>query len=1265
MSDVESPLEITELGFDLVRPLVKGGMGEVFLVRPAGTQRPVVLKLLHEGVEPGSDIARRTVAEGRALRALRHPNVVELLDAGVSASGRPYLLMEFLEGRTLKEEVDSRGPLPAGEVVDILCQVLSGLDAAHARGLVHRDLKPPNLFYLGEQIPSEFFPGTHRRVKILDFGIAKAISEAAQAAAGSKLVRTREGYFVGSPHFMAPEQAIGSAVTGSADLYAVGAVGFYLLTGRPPFKGLSIEHVLQQHLVAPPVAPSTVTPGIPQALDEVILHALLKRPEERFRTAMQMQRALFDVASTLAPPPTTRTVRMLASVEPRMESVPSRAVADPALRDEGDTIVEPVAVRPSGADEDTALHPALGVASLPPLADVPPRRTSRPSAPERDPPKPTALQSAPPRSRPPPQPRPSRLPSVLWIAVGLLLIVVLALVAVLLQLPERMFRSDSHPGAPLAAVCSVVRSGDVGMQLMNDTLDTVPQSLAKRLTKSSFRAGTDDTEPSLMVHDAHIVVPSAEEIARYAKPRQKNEPPLPPHARFEYLREGKDLMQDFTIGETFRGVKMGPLFASGGMAYLYEGTHQSGAAVLVKVLQEKYRHPAFARVQQKLHAEGELGLHASKLEYLAKVYEVGIDGRFGPFVVMEKLIGKTLETLLLDHRPGHRLLAQETAVMLTIRALQGLHFMHMQGVVHRDVKPPNLFLVTKSDPLRVALLDFGCARSQFTESTAVNEGTIGTPGFMAPEQVTGGPVTGAIDQYAMGIVLYQLVTGQHPFYQPDRRVRGDELLQWQVSRPIPKPPAHAMSPRLADLMMPSLEKSPRNRYPSCLAFADALERWLLRPDTRADRPAALDVEVRPTAPKKAGKPREHTPAAAPIELPKPATKITTTDLATGPTLYVRNGKNVGTRFVLEERHVIGRHPKYASIVLDDDGISQKHAAIDAVIVDPVQPVFNVVDLGSLNGTLYEGVLLSDGVLKNTGPLAAPLSPGKSVVIDNVELMLLPAGRLLANGAWQSLAEAQAERARQQKRTPLMPVQAVPARAAPAPAAAPATASAALVKGGTFRMDAAPSAQPSASPSQALSPSLAVPLPQSLPQPKRVPARPVVTMESKWLAPTLLVLEAETHTRYHLDQAGVIGASADLANIVIDEKHVSGKHVRYTHITGDIGTTVSYLFEDLWSTNGIFESEPSADAARIRAKALQHMQSLWVGQEVEIKLLAPGHFTGAMEFIPCDARGMPLVQPRDEDAHRAATRRRVLFAAIGVLSLGLILAIAFLLSGGIQ
>ncbi len=206
---------------------------------------------------------------------------MHLYDFGVTEDQTLYLVMEFLDGMDLESLVREHGPMPAARVVHVLRQVCDSLEEAHARGLVHRDIKPANI-HLGRVGCREDF------VKVLDFGLVKsADADAAQSLA------TIEGAILGTPAYMAPEMVIGDSVDARADLYALGCVAYYLLTGEEVFAGDTVLKVITQHLQVVPVPPSARTDlPIPPALDDLVLACPAKKPEERPQSARKLVQAL-------------------------------------------------------------------------------------------------------------------------------------------------------------------------------------------------------------------------------------------------------------------------------------------------------------------------------------------------------------------------------------------------------------------------------------------------------------------------------------------------------------------------------------------------------------------------------------------------------------------------------------------------------------------------------------------------------------------------------------------------------------------------------------------------------------------------------------------------------------------------------------------------------------------------------------------------------------------------------------------------------------
>jgi tRNA A-37 threonylcarbamoyl transferase component Bud32 len=296
----------------VVRPIGQGGMGEIYEGEHAELGRRVALKVLHRHHRDRADLAARLREEARILGRLRHPNLVEVFDLGVTSGGVPWFAMPLLRGRDLRDEILRRGPLPPLEAAALAAQALDGLAAAHAAGFVHRDVKLENLF-LEED-------GT---LKVLDFGVAKIIDAGGEG-------RTDPGGSPGTPRSMAPEQCSGGAVDGRADVYAMGLVLYELCAGRGPFDDVrGNDHGLRfAHCERRPPAPSTLSPRpLPPALDALILRALAKSPADRFQTATEMAAA---VRRLLEP-----GERWVHDVGPRSAVARSRRSAARARRQRG------------------------------------------------------------------------------------------------------------------------------------------------------------------------------------------------------------------------------------------------------------------------------------------------------------------------------------------------------------------------------------------------------------------------------------------------------------------------------------------------------------------------------------------------------------------------------------------------------------------------------------------------------------------------------------------------------------------------------------------------------------------------------------------------------------------------------------------------------------------------------------------------------------------------------------------------------------------
>ncbi len=276
--------EARRLGqYNLRRKIGCGGMGEVYLAEHQLLKRPCAVKLIRAGKVADPSALERFEREVRLTATLSHPNTIEIFDYGQTEDGTYYYVMEYLPGLNLAQLVDRHGSLPPGRVVYLLRQVCGALREAHAAGLIHRDVKPSNIFAARRG-------GMDDVAKLLDFGLVRP------AANSSTTDLSGEGLVLGTPLFMSPEQARGRELDERSDIYSLGAVAYYLLTGRPPFDEADGIQVMIAHARDPVIAPSQLRAGIPSDLEQVVLRCLAKDPSSRFPEADQLDRALGECA---------------------------------------------------------------------------------------------------------------------------------------------------------------------------------------------------------------------------------------------------------------------------------------------------------------------------------------------------------------------------------------------------------------------------------------------------------------------------------------------------------------------------------------------------------------------------------------------------------------------------------------------------------------------------------------------------------------------------------------------------------------------------------------------------------------------------------------------------------------------------------------------------------------------------------------------------------------------------------------------------------
>ena len=292
-----------------------GGMAEVYAGTDVRLGRPVAVKVLRADLARDHSFIMRFEREAQAAAALNHPNIVavydtgeDIIDEGMTAVRLPWIVMERVEGQTLRQIMGSGRRLTVERALDIASGILAALDYSHRHGIVHRDIKPGNVMVTptGD-------------VKVMDFGIARALADASATVTHTSAV-------LGTAQYLSPEQARGEIVDARADLYSSGALLYELLVGRPPFTGDSPVAIAYQHVTEPPQSPSTFDPTIPAEVDAIVLTALAKKPADRYASAAEMRA---DVERALQGEPVTA----------RIPIQDAATTAMPALHSSGTTVV--------------------------------------------------------------------------------------------------------------------------------------------------------------------------------------------------------------------------------------------------------------------------------------------------------------------------------------------------------------------------------------------------------------------------------------------------------------------------------------------------------------------------------------------------------------------------------------------------------------------------------------------------------------------------------------------------------------------------------------------------------------------------------------------------------------------------------------------------------------------------------------------------------------------------------------------------------------
>ena len=371
----------------LVSPLGAGGMGAVWIADHAGLNTRVVVKFMLNELDSSQSARARFKREAEAASQVKSPHVVQTFDYGVTPDGVPFIVMEHLEGRDLAREIAEHGGLPPVRVVQIVQQVARALTKAHAAGLLHRDIKPDNIFLITPDADDELF------VKILDFGIAKT-----NAPEGQEITldgQTKTGQVVGTPYYMSPEQVTAQkTIDQRVDIWALGVVTFEALTGKRPFDGPSFGALAVKIATGDAPKPTAVNPSLPPALDEWFAKACAREPDKRYATARELSDGLRNAfEGVLSLPPAissgmsdsgprdsgagsgSRSKPEPARITPRPDDAP------PPLSIDHDADERPSFVLASTAREDTEDRSSLARSEpgtvKPELTTVPPPRRTR------------------------------------------------------------------------------------------------------------------------------------------------------------------------------------------------------------------------------------------------------------------------------------------------------------------------------------------------------------------------------------------------------------------------------------------------------------------------------------------------------------------------------------------------------------------------------------------------------------------------------------------------------------------------------------------------------------------------------------------------------------------------------------------------------------------------------------------------------------------------------------------------------------------------
>jgi len=444
--------------YQILNELGSGGMGRVYRVRNVISDRIDAMKVLLPDLAGRQELAARFLREIKLMASLNHPNIAALRTA-FTADNQLVMIMEYVEGTSLAERLE-HGPIPAGDAVNYIAQVLSALSYAHQQHVIHRDIKPANMMLTPEGV-----------VKLMDFGIARA---------GGDRSLTMTGATLGSLGYMSPEQVKGEATDARSDLYSVGVSLYEMVTGQRPFQSTSDYSVMAAHVKEAPKPPVEIQPGLPAALNEIILMAIAKDPAQRFQTADAFRNAL-------------SSVRIAPSASPA-------AVASTSTAATVDTVVRPVGSQPAPTATPQVSIPVQAQSAK--VAAVP----ATPSIPV-----------------PPPQPGSHR---GLYMTLGALIVLVVLVVAGIYVPRRSKTQAKTAPSQPQSSALQSMNTGsqDGAQQPPAPVPAPVAAPVAAPAPASVPAPGSADSNLSPQQAATPAIAPSVES----ATPAQGNSMPSPP-----------------------------------------------------------------------------------------------------------------------------------------------------------------------------------------------------------------------------------------------------------------------------------------------------------------------------------------------------------------------------------------------------------------------------------------------------------------------------------------------------------------------------------------------------------------------------------------------------------------------------------------------------------------------------------------------------------------------------------------------------------------